>query len=163
MADRSTLLTALAPVLDALTEIDAGAPDAANRLNARFPVGGAALAEVEALVRAGAAEGWLCPKGEPGLRFGRVTKQLPETRDFAVDAVDMDRPGPGHTHPRGEFDLCFALDGEPRFDGHPAGWVVLPPGSWHIPTVTGGRMAILYFLPGGAFQMGPASRPTDAG
>ena len=60
---------------------------------------------------------------------------------------------------RGEFDLCFALSGAPTFDGHPPGWVVLPPNSWHVPTVAGGRMAILYFLPGGAFQMGPETAP----
>ena len=93
------------------------------------------------------------------MRFGRVSKALPETRDFAVDAVDMEGPGPPHTHPRGELNLCFALDGSPTFDGQPPGWVVLGPGSWHVPTVAGGRMAILYFLPGGAWQSGPALAP----
>lgn len=157
MADRTTLLEALGPVLEALAQIDPDLPDAADRLQARLPLAGTAVRAVEALVREGAADGWLCPKGEPGMRFGRVTKPLPETHDFAVDAVDMARPGPGHTHPRGELNLCFALEGDPRFDGQAPGWVVLPSGSWHIPTVSGGRMAILYFLPGGAFQMGPSS------
>lgn len=159
MADKNDLLSALQPVLARIASLDAASPDAAATLNAELAVGGPALAEVERLVKLGVEEGWFAPRGEPGLRFGRVSKPAPETRDLAIDAVDMDRPGPAHTHPRGEFDLCFALSGEPRFDGHPPGWVVLPPGSWHVPTVTGGRMAILYFLPGGAFQMGPESGP----
>ena len=64
----------------------------------------------------------------------------------------MSSPGPMHAHPNGEIDLCFALDGEPTFDGHPPGWVVFRPGSKHIPTVVGGPMLILYLLPGGAIE-----------
>jgi hypothetical protein len=30
--------------------------------------------------------------------------------------------------------------------------VVFPPDSAHVPTVTGGRMLIVYFLPGGAVE-----------
>jgi hypothetical protein len=67
----------------------------------------------------------------------------------------MSGVGPGHTHGNGEIDLCLAVGGTPRFDGHGPGWVVYPPGSWHEPTVTGGAMDILYFLPGGAIQFGP--------
>ena len=67
----------------------------------------------------------------------------------------MSGPGPGHVHPNGEFDLSFALDGNPKFDGQAEGWLVLPPGSWHTPTVTDGRMGILYFLPNGAIEFGP--------
>ena len=43
----------------------------------------------------------------------------------------------------------FALHGHPRFDGHGPGWLVYPPNSRHVPTVTGGRMLIAYFLPAG--------------
>jgi hypothetical protein len=64
----------------------------------------------------------------------------------------MTAPGPRHKHPRGEVNLSFALEGAPRFDGQPEGWVVFPPGSEHVPTVTGGRMLIAYFLPGGAIE-----------
>ncbi len=159
MDARSNLLSALQPVLERLAQLDPSDPGLADVLDAELPVDGAALAAVATLVRAGAREGWLAPKGGPGLSFGRVSKAVPESRDFSVDAVVMDRPGPGHVHPRGEIDLCFALSGEPRFDGQPAGWVVYPPGSWHVPTVSGGEMAILYFLPGGAFQMAP-ERPS---
>ena len=64
----------------------------------------------------------------------------------------MTAPGPMHVHPQGEIDLCFAEDGEPTFDGQPPGWVVYPPGSKHVPTVAGGKMLILYLLPGGAIE-----------
>ena len=50
------------------------------------------------------------------------------------------------------MDLCFALDGDPTFDGNPPGWTVYGPESWHVPTVADGTMAILYFLPGGAIR-----------
>ena len=154
MADRAALLAALAPVIDAVADTDPADPTAADQLQARLPPD--LLAPIAALVRQGADEGWLCPRGEEGMRFGRISKPSPETRDLAIDAVDMTRPGPAHTHPRGEINLCVALDGQPTFDGRAPGWVVLPPGSWHVPTVSGGRMAILYFLPGGAWQAGPA-------
>ncbi|HNC99809.1 MAG TPA: DUF4863 family protein [Myxococcota bacterium] len=44
------------------------------------------------------------------------------------------------------------MEGTPRFDGHGERWVVYPPGSRHIPTVAGGRMFILYFVPNGALR-----------
>lgn len=152
MSDRATLLTALAPLLERLNDVDTAAPGATDTLNASIPLGGALLRPIEELVRQGITDGWLAPRGEPGVRFGRVSKPSQDSRGFSIDAVHMDRPGPEHTHPNGEIDLCFALSGEPRFDGHLPGWVVLPPGSRHVPTVSGGEMAILYFLPGGAIE-----------
>ena len=47
------------------------------------------------------------------------------------------------------------FEGEPTFDGHEPGWVVFPPGSHHIPTVEGGTMLFLYFMPGGAVVWDP--------
>jgi len=156
MEQRAEFIEALQPLLRRLATLDPATPGLGDALNRDLGPESGALRAVEALVRRGAAEGWLAPKGRPGLRFGRISRADPATLDFSVDAVIMDRPGPGHVHPRGEFDLCFALDGDPRFDGRPAGWTVKPPGSWHVPTVAGGAMAILYFLPGGAFQLAPA-------
>ena len=54
--------------------------------------------------------------------------------------------------PRGEVNLCFAVDGEPRFDGQAEGWVTFAPDSQHVPTVSDGRMLIVYFLPGGEVE-----------
>lgn len=152
MADAQTLLETLQPLLAHLSTVDVSDPGAAAALNAALPLDGELLQAARAQVEAGLADGWLTPRGGPGMSYGRVAKATPHSRDFSIDAVHMDRPGPEHTHPQGEIDLCFALSGEPTFDGHPPGWLVLPPGSRHVPTVAGGDMAILYFLPGGAIQ-----------
>ena len=62
MADKNTLLSALAPVLRRISTLDPASPDVAEVLNAELPVGGDALAEVERLVREGpgivGCEGW---------------------------------------------------------------------------------------------------------
>ena len=89
---------------------------------------------------------------------GRVAPER-EGPDARIDEMCENPPDPGvlmegqavgHTHPKGEINICFAWAGEdPRFDGHPAGWVVFPPGSHHVPTVTGGQMLFVYFMPGG--------------
>ena len=67
-------------------------------------------------------------------------------------SVDMAGPGAEHVHPGGEVNLCFATEGDPRFCGTGEGWYVVPPGSQHVPEVTGGRMLIAYFLPQGAIR-----------
>lgn len=149
------LLEALAPVLTELKKVDPAAPGAAAGLNAALPLSSPTMRRVEALVAAGVREGWLCPREGGGLRYGRAAKATPATEDFSIDTVDMTAAGPGHLHPSGEIDLCFALEGTPTFDGNPPGWTVYPPGSWHVPTVSGGRMGILYFLPDGAIRFGP--------
>lgn len=153
---RDALRAALAPVLEAIAGLDLGEPAAARAaLDARFPLDGAFLADIRAQVEQGLEAGWLVPRENGDIRFGRVAKATPETRDTVIDAVLMHGPGPGHTHPSGEVDLCFALEGAPRFDGNPPGWTVYGPDSWHVPTVSGGTMVILYFLPGSAIRFEP--------
>ena len=72
---------------------------------------------------------------------------------FSVDVVDMQNlAGPHHTHPNGEIDLVMPIEGDALFDGRPAGWVVMPPGSAHRPTVSAGRALVLYLLPQGAIE-----------
>lgn len=101
----------------------------------------------------GAAEGWLCDREGGGIRYGRVFKPADDLHGFSVDVVDMENiAGPHHTHPLGEIDLLMPLQGEARFDGHPAGWIVMPPGSAHRPTVTQGRAHVLYLLPQGKIE-----------
>lgn len=145
----------LQPLLVFMGDLDPADPRAAERLEAHFPLVGGGLEAIAAAFDEGLADNWLCHRdGGPGVSYSRVRKALgPE--DLSVDAVRMSGPGPGHTHPAGEFDLCFAAEGEPTFDGRPPGWTVYPPGSWHVPTVAGGTMNILYFLPGGAITFGP--------
>lgn len=150
-----TLLESLNPILKHLAGVDISASAAASNLNASLPLDGSLLSTIKSLVIQGIETGELTPRGEEGMRYGRICKADEASMGFSIDAVHMDRPGPSHTHPNGEIDLCFALSGDPRFDGEEPGWVVKKPGSWHVPTVTGGEMAILYFLPGGAIKFGP--------
>ena len=154
---KQALRQALAPIEAFLATLDPAAPKAAALAAARFPLDGPELLEIRARLVAGLEAGWLCPREADGVRFGRLSRPGPEGAGFAIDAVDLSGPGPGHLHPRGEFALCFALEGKPRFDGRPPGWTVYAPGSWHVPTVLGGRMGILYFLPGGAIRFGAAA------
>jgi Domain of unknown function (DUF4863) len=103
--------------------------------------------------RAGVAEGWLCNREGGGIRYGRIFKPAADLQGFSVDVVDMqDLAGPHHSHPNGEIDLLMPIEGEARFDGHPAGWVVYGPGTAHRPTVSNGRALVLYLLPNGAID-----------
>ena len=139
----------LRPVAKALAAVDVDAKDAAAAAERAAPFASAAVAALRAAAVANLGSQWMLPKAQGGIRFGRVAKDL---LGFSVDAVLMDVPGPKHRHPNGELDLCMATRGEPRFDSKPAGWVVYGKGSVHVPTVTGGEMLILYFLPAGAIE-----------
>jgi hypothetical protein len=119
-------------------------------LNAECGPGSAAYREIEASCRAGVAAGWLCPREGGGIRYGRIFKPADDLHGFSVDVVDMaDVAGPHHVHPEGEIDLVMPIDEGARFDDRPAGWVVMPPGSAHRPTVSQGRALVLYLLPQG--------------
>ncbi len=149
------LQAALSPIVEFLDGLDPASEDAATVLNKEFPVDGDAMRSLAALFAKGVADASLCNReGGPGVTYSRVAKAVGKA-EFTIDAVRMDRPGPGHAHPKGEFDVCFAVEGEPRFDDNDPGWTVYGPKSWHVPTVSGGTMNILYFLPGGAIQFGP--------
>jgi hypothetical protein len=161
MSSPDTLMTALAPLLRTLHGADPDDPTLGTRLNQAHPMSSDEVAAVRSAVLSGLKDGWLCPKEAGSIRFGRLAKATAATCGFSIDAVDMASPGPGHEHPNGEIDLCFALEGRPLFDGQPEGWTVYARKSWHVPTVTGGRMAILYFLPGGKIRFGPRIPPTQ--
>ena len=153
-ATPDALIAALAPFARRIATLDLAAPAAAQEaLNLEFPVG--SLGPVRDLLAAGRAAGWLTPKAATStLWFGRVAKPSDALCGLSLDAVDMQGEGAPHTHPNGEVSLCFATEGDPRFQGFPEGWVVAGAGSRHVPTVTGGRMTIVYFLPGGAMVWG---------
>jgi len=119
-------------------------------LNAECGPESAVYRELRASCQAGVAEGWLCQREGGGIRYGRIFKPAPELHGYSVDVVDMaDIAGPHHVHPEGEIDLVMPVDGDARFDGRPAGWLVMPPGSAHRPTVSQGRALVLYLLPNG--------------
>jgi len=147
------MLTTFRPLLDAALDVDLSDPERARaelvrRLDPKSP----RAAELNLQLVALLDERRIADRGEPPVRWSRVSKATPESADFSIDAVDMNGPGPHHAHPGGEVNWCVALEGDPRFDGQPAGWVVMPPGSAHVPTVSGGRMLIVYLLPGGKIE-----------
>ena len=74
------------------------------------------------------------------------------TLGYSIDVVHMTGAGPMHRHPNGEVNYCVPLEGQPKFDGQEPGWVVFPPESRHVPTVSGGGMLIVYLLPEGAIE-----------
>jgi len=119
-------------------------------LNTEYGPDTAGYQDLRAACLDGVARGWLCEREGGGLRYGRIFKPTPELQGFSVDVVDMkDIAGPHHGHPLGEIDLIMPIDETARFDEHPAGWLVCPPGSAHHPTVTQGRSLVLYLLPQG--------------
>lgn len=152
---REAFLELLGPITRTLASLDLSEPAAAQRaLQEAFPLH--SLAPLAEATRAARDAGWLTPRqASETVAFGRVAKPGPQTHDHSIDAVQMRGAALPHTHPRGEVSLCFAESGDPRFCGHPEGWVVVPPGSHHTPEVTGGEMLILYFLPQGAMEWGP--------
>ena len=157
---KDRLLELLDPLLAKVAALDPAAcrdRDSATRLledlRESFPLESPPVAAIRELVGQGITEGWLCQHGEPAARFCRVAKPSAATHDLSVDLVSLEGPALRHTHPQGEVTLGFVAQGDdPRFDGHPAGWVFMEPGSTHTPTVSGGRMHLLYFLPGGAVE-----------
>lgn len=152
-AAASELLPLFLPLCEAASALELDDPLAArSELERRFDPTSARARELAAeLVRLCQA-GRIAERGALPVRYGRVSKARPESLDFSIDVVLMTAPGPAHRHPRGEVNFCVAVEGSPTFDGEPPGWVVLPPGSTHVPTVAGGTMLIVYLLPGGEMQ-----------
>lgn len=147
---KEAFVEGLRPLVRHLEGMPIDDPDATRELLAQFlPFDGPLVRGIRDAALAAQDEPWLLPRENQGVRFGRLAKDL---HGLSIDVVRMSGPGPRHRHPNGEIDLCIALDGEPRFDGQPAGWVVYGPGSAHVPTVSGGTMLILYFLPRGAIE-----------
>jgi hypothetical protein len=155
MTSPESLKAALIPLAKLVSELDLSDPTGAiNVLNER--ANPSSLKAVTQHLLDAHSAGWLTPKrATPTLTFGRISKALKETWNQSIDVVDIVGAGAEHTHPKGEVSFCLELEGAPKFDGHGAGWVVYGPDSHHTPTVTGGRMLIVYFQPDGAIKWGP--------
>ena len=153
--EQKGLLAELAAIAPMLAQANVAAPREAEAFLAKkLPTNSPRAGRIEALARAGVRDGWLLTRAAgPKVRFGRLAKDL---GGFSVDAVLMEGPAAGHTHTGGEINLGFCWSGAPKFDDHPTGWVVFPPGSHHVPTVTGGEMLLIYFVPGGKVVWDPA-------
>ncbi len=125
-------------------------------LNAEHGAGSATFHQLKMSCQAGVTEGWLCNRESGGIRYGRIFKPADDLHGFSVDVVDMANiAGTHHVHPSGEIDLIMPIDGDAQFDGRPAGWLVMPPGSAHRPTVRAGRALVLYLLPQGEILFTP--------
>jgi len=125
---------------------------ARRELERRLDPGSPAAKAISAKLLELCREGKIANRGELPVKWGRAAKATPETLDQSIDVVLMNGAGPRHRHPSGEVNFCIAVDGEPRFEGQPAGWVVMPPDSTHVPTVSGGTMLIVYLLPRGEME-----------
>jgi hypothetical protein len=147
------MLDTFRPLLDAARDLDLTDPARARgELERRLAPGSTAAEELNRALVGLLEAGKVADRGAPPVRWSRVAKAGEGTEHFSIDVVDMTGPGPRHRHPNGEVNWCVALEGTPTFDGEPAGWVVEPPGSEHVPTVSGGRMLIVYLLPAGAIE-----------
>lgn len=165
MEPNARLLALLDPIAKKVAELDPASRESDAAVEAllaalrdTFPADGESVRALQAEIQRGIVEGWLCDRGDPQARFSRLAKAGEATHGLSVDIVSLEGVGMRHTHPRGEVTIAFASspsDGSARFDGHEAGWVFMRPGSTHAPTVTGGRMDLLYFLPDGAVQWHP--------
>lgn len=153
MSDLKPLLGPVSTFVVTLDLNDTAAAEAS--LRRQFPPGGAEVAALASAAKAALAAGTICQKGDPGMKWSRVVKPEADPAGCSIDAVHMaSSSGPPHTHLRGEVCLCLPEAGTPRFEGRTDTWIVLPPGSRHVPTVTDGTMLILYWLPGGAVAWG---------
>jgi hypothetical protein len=149
-ATTNSLLALLDAPMAAAAAADLADPAAARAgLHAAYPPEGAAGRALRTALLSAVEERLICDRGKDPVRYSRLAKPEDTPHDLSVDFVWMTGPGIPHRHPRGEVNLCFSVEGRARFDGQPEGWVVFPPGSEHVPTVSDGRMLICYFLPGG--------------
>jgi hypothetical protein len=147
------LIATFLPLLHAARGLDLSDPLVATaELERRLPAASAEAAELNRQLIALAEQGLIAHKGALPVLWSRVAKAGPATDDYSIDAVLMTGAGPRHRHTTGEIDWCIPLDGQPSFEGCRAGWVVLAPGSVHVPEVAGGRMLIVYLLPQGRIE-----------
>ncbi len=152
-ATAEDLLALLDTPMGYAADVDLSDADAARaELERRFPSTGPAATKLREALVAAVEDGVICDRGKDPVRFSRLAKPVDTPHDLSVDFVWMTGPGINHRHPRGEVNLCFSVEGDAKFDGRPAGWVVFAPDTQHVPTVTDGTMLIVYFLPGGEVE-----------
>jgi len=146
------LTITLTPMLKSISELDLSHPASEVMLNQEFSASNPHLKAAIAQAKQGIEEGWLCNRENAGVKFSRVSKPSAATFNLSIDAVLMSGAGAAHAHPNGEVSLCIPMQGDPAYDDFEYTWAPYPPGSLHTPTVTGGEMLILYFLPDGAMD-----------
>lgn len=146
------LSEALMPMLERLSQLGLADKGTEAIMNREFDQQNQQLKAAVALAKQGIEDGWLCSRENAGAKFSRVAKADESTFNFSIDAVLMTGEGAAHAHTEGEMSLCIPMQGEPRFDDFEEIWAQYLPGTSHTPTVTGGYMLFLYFLPDGAIR-----------
>jgi hypothetical protein len=146
---KELLATILTPILKRISELDLSHPISEIMLNQEFSSSHPQLKTAIAQAKQGVEDGWLCDREHAGVKFSRVAKPSKTTFNLSIDAVLMSGEAAAHTHPNGEVSLCIPMQGEPTYDDFEHTWAPYPPGSSHTPTVVGGEMLVLYFLPDG--------------
>lgn len=114
------------------------------------------------LLRAGITEGWACYHeiSGPDYRRGRIAEAAEATHFFTVESGKLRNVlGNYHRHPKGEINMIGPVDATGQFCGHGAGWRVFAPDSSHYPTVSGGTVTLLFFLPRGLIEYKDAPVP----
>lgn len=149
MWDKARFIATLGPVIDAAARRPWDDALAAW-LTETFPPGGPVFERIREAVADGVERGWMGLQGDDNRKGARVVEPTPDTRGYSVDVVEIaDIVGPHHSHPRGELCAVIAVTPGARFDGNPEGWAVYPPGSAHYPSAEGGRLQVMFLLPGG--------------
>jgi len=147
------MLDTFRPLLEAAHGLDLSNPaNARAELTRRLDPSSARAQQLRTSLLRLYEEGKIAANGALPVRWGRAAKAAPETLEQSIDVVVMNGPGPLHRHPLGEVNYCIAMEGSPLFDGQEPGWVVFPPESRHVPTVSGGTMLIVYLLPKGQIE-----------
>ncbi len=124
-------------------------------LNDRYGAHTENYATLLRLLRQGIVEGWACYDeiSGPDYRRGRIAEASAITHGFTVESGMLtDVLGNYHRHPLGEINMIGPVDATGQFCGSGAGWKVFPPDSSHYPTVTGGAVTMLFFLPDGLIE-----------
>jgi len=95
-------------LIDAASGLDHSNPVAARaELERRLDPRGTGAGRISKVLRDLLAEGKIADRGAPPVRWSRVAKAGPETRDQSIDVVCMSGPGPRHLHPNGEVNFCI--------------------------------------------------------
>ncbi|KAF5355184.1 hypothetical protein D9756_005477 [Leucocoprinus leucothites] len=175
------------PFLTELSDRTPG-PDLEVFLNTHYAPNTPFYARLRELVLIGLKEKWLASVALDGDRYrrSRLCGPCEATRYFSITAVWMDsgyRPptstsaeegklddvyekdefsGQFHIHPYGEINTVITFDDTAEMRGidgwQGAGWTSPGPGTRHYPTVRGGRVLALFFLPAGRIAY-PAKPP----
>jgi hypothetical protein len=142
----------LVPLLTAIAGLDPARSDAEATLLARTPP--TTRQETERALLGLLEERRIAQHGAGPFRFSHIADASGRTHDFAVECTLQEGAGLRTDLPRGKLVFAVAVSGSPRIDGHPPGWIAVPPAQNQTDTVTGGSALLVHFIPGNAIAWG---------